>query len=518
MPADDGGVDSFETALKGDLPRGREKAPRAIGLDRGLSSRWLGPDEMAGGAWEAGGGLLLGTRHGRIIGWKDNRHLLTIAGSRAGKGVSLIIPNLICYAGSAVVIDPKGENAARTAGRRGHGTKSGGPGLGQDVYVLDPFGESGLPSHAYNPLQALDANSPDVVEDIGLFADALITHPEHGERHWTESAQALIRALILLVVGDIRYEDRRNLVTVRRLLTLDDPSIGKTQAAQPDEAGAITSEQALIRILLDQQHMAFGYICTGMAEQLMAMADKERGSVLSAARTQTQWLDSPKMPAVLERSDFDLDDLKRKKTTIYLCLPAMRMGTHARWLRLMVLLALGVMERVKHKPDLPVLFVLDEFPVLGYMQSIETAAGLMAGFDVKLWPIVQNIGQLKQHYNKSWETFFANAGVVTAFGVSDSETLRTLSEYLGRTGIVVKVDSGASRNSLLHGALPQNDDRRDVPLLAEHEIRLLLARAKNRALVLNVESEPAIVQRLAYYTDAMFEGLYDPDPSHGART
>ena len=51
---------------------------------------------------------MLGTRNGKIIGWKDDRHMLTIAGSRAGKGVSLIIPNLIFYG----IIDPKGENAA----------------------------------------------------------------------------------------------------------------------------------------------------------------------------------------------------------------------------------------------------------------------------------------------------------------------------------------------------------------------------------------------------------------------
>ena len=150
-------------------------------------------------------------------------------------------------------------------------------------------------------------------------------------------------------------------------------------------------------MLIGQTDTPYGYICIGMGEQLMAMGEKERGSVLSSARTQTQWLDSPKMPAVLERSDFDLADLKRKKMSVYLCLPATRMATHARWLRLMVLLALGVMERVKQKPELPVLFVLDEFPVLGYMQSIETAAGLMAGFGVKLWPIIQNVGQLKQH-------------------------------------------------------------------------------------------------------------------------
>ena len=178
------GKDKFEAALKQDLPRGLEKQARATGRERGLSARWSTPDEMVGDLWREKGGIRLGYRDGRVIAWNDDRHILTIAGSRAGKGVSLIIPNLICYEGSAVVVDPKGENAARTAGRRGEGTKGGGPGLKQIVHVLDPFGESGIEkTSSFNPLFALDANSPDVIEDIGLFADALITHPDHGDRH-----------------------------------------------------------------------------------------------------------------------------------------------------------------------------------------------------------------------------------------------------------------------------------------------------------------------------------------------
>ena len=510
------GDDAFEAGLKQDLPRGLDKPPRASGRDRGLSARWLAGEELTQDAWSAEGGILLGTRNGKIIGWKDDRHLLTIAGSRAGKGVSLIIPNLITYKGSAVIIDPKGENAARTAGRRGGGTKAGGEGLKQDVYVLDPFGESGLDSASFNPLDSLDANSEDVVEDIGLFADALITHPEQGERHWTESAQALIRALILLVVADPRFAERRNLLTVRRLLTLTDPAITDARESVPAGMDEPTAEEALMAMLVSQVDTPYGYICVGMGEQLAAMAEKERGSVLSSARTQTQWLDSPKMRSVLERSDFKLGNLKLKKMSVYLCLPATRMATHSRWLRLMVLLALGVMERVKQKPELPVLFVLDEFPVLGYMQSIETAAGLMAGFGVKLWPIIQNVGQLKQHYSKSWETFIANAGIVTAFGVSDSETLKVLSDCLGRTGIVVKVDSGASRSALGQGASPLHDDRREVPLLAEHELRLAFGRSKQRLLIYNVENEPAVVNRFTYYKDDRFKGLYDPDPDYAS--
>ena len=55
------------------------------------------------------------------VGTADDRGLLTIAASRAGKGRSAIIPNLILWPGSALVIDPKGTNAAVTAARRGHG-------------------------------------------------------------------------------------------------------------------------------------------------------------------------------------------------------------------------------------------------------------------------------------------------------------------------------------------------------------------------------------------------------------
>ena len=279
--------------------------------------------------------------------------------------------------------------------------------------------------------------------------------------------------------------------------------------------GKLTAQGALIRIMKEQEGR-HAHICAGVAEQLEAMGENERGSILSTARTQTQWLDSEKIETVLSRSDFRLADLKRRKTTIYLSLPAMRLPTHAKWLRLMILLAITIMERTEGKPEPPVLFVLDEFPVLGHMDSIEKAAGLMAGFGVKLWLIIQNVGQLKQHYKEAWETFFANCGVITAFGVTDFETLKALSDNLGRMGIVEKVRSGASNSALGQGVSPLQDDRREVPLLAEHELRLAFGRKKKRVLIFNAEDNPAVAERFIYYEDPKFAGLYDPDPKYEA--
>jgi len=111
--------DEFEYRLRQDLPRGHAQQAKSSDRERPLFARWLTPAQMTGPLWSPSGGFLLGRRAGRVIGWNDDRHMLTIAGNRAGKGVSLIIPNLLIYEGSALVIDPKGENARITAGRRG---------------------------------------------------------------------------------------------------------------------------------------------------------------------------------------------------------------------------------------------------------------------------------------------------------------------------------------------------------------------------------------------------------------
>ena len=80
--------------------------------------------------------------------------------------------------------------------------------------------------------------------------------------------------------------------------------------------------------------------------------------------------------------------------------------------------------------------------------------GLMAGFDVKLWTILQDVGQLQRHYEKTWQTFVANSGVVTAFGVSDSLTAKELSNKLGSLRMMEQVASDASANARLGGARP----------------------------------------------------------------
>lgn len=183
----------FEKKLEQDLPRGVPGRSGSL-----VEAKWQLPLDTASGRWSyrdgAGkvAGLILGYGEDRGIGRIDNRHILTVAGSRGGKGVSLIVPNLLFYDGSVIAIDPKGELARITARARKM--------KGQKVVILDPFGENGrYPSGCFNPLDEIDANGPNAADDAGLVADALIIGSPQ-EPHWTDSARNLLKALILFTL------------------------------------------------------------------------------------------------------------------------------------------------------------------------------------------------------------------------------------------------------------------------------------------------------------------------------
>ena len=74
---------------------------------------------------------------GQPLFHRGKAHLLTVAPARQGKGINVVIPNLLHYAGSVIVTDPKGELVAVTAKHRKER-------LGQKVVVFKPVGPARL--------------------------------------------------------------------------------------------------------------------------------------------------------------------------------------------------------------------------------------------------------------------------------------------------------------------------------------------------------------------------------------
>ena len=421
---------------------------------------------------------------GHILTNPDPRHMITVAANGAGKGVSAIVPNLLTYEGSMLAIDPKGELAAITGRRR--------EARGQNVYTLDPWGLSGRPCSSFNPLSILTEDNPDIVEDAALITDALVFDDGGSDPYWNLEARNLLQGLLLHIATDYAIPDEeRNLLKLRALLTLDADAFDTLLQEMATNIGA---NGAVARI----------------ASSLAAMPEKQFGSIRATARVSTDFLESPRMARVLERTDFALTELKTGRTTIYLCLPAARLATHNRWLRLMIGLALEAMERERSRPAEPVVFLLDEFATLGYMRSIENAVGQIRGFGVQLWPVLQDLNQLKALYRDRWETFLGNAGTVQFFGINDQFTAQYVSRVLGEQTIYVTSRSTTSTER--SSSVSVSSSERGRPLLTPDEVRRL---PENQQIVLMQGQPGLLAEKLRYYADPEFEGLFDDNPLHG---
>lgn len=137
--------------------------------------------------------------------------------------------------------------------------------------------------------------------------------------------------------------------------------------------------------------------------------------------------------------------------------------------------------------------------------------GLLAGFGVQLWPILQDLSQLQKHYPTSWSTFLANAGVVQAFGVADTMTAAWLSERLGQrtVGVRQQTMAGATIGAMGEHVYSQGHSTTARPLLTPDELMRLPA---DQQIVLLPGHAPVLADKLCYYKDSEFRGLYDPNP------
>jgi type IV secretion system protein VirD4 len=314
---------------------------------------------------------------------------------------------------SIIVTDPKGELAAVTSRHRAT--------VG-DCLILNPFDVLGLGSAGFNPLASLDSDSEMFKDDAEGLGEALI-QTEDKDPHWSDSARNLIVALVMWEVTLAKEQSREPLLeNVRFMLT---------EPEEKDDNGKpVRGFRARMALM-----------CASGSREIASLASRflketdEVASVLATAERQTSWILSTPMRRDLGINGVDFTALKRKPTTIYVVLPAERMRTHSVWLRLVIVTAL----RSLFSPGgVRTIFMMDEFAQLGRLGPIEDALGLVRGYGVQLWPVLQDLNQLKALYQERWESFLGNAGVVIGYGPNDLTTAEWMSKRAGESTVVAK--------------------------------------------------------------------------------
>ena len=461
------------------------------------SARWATSRDAARLGRVQKKGYVLADSHGFVLGrlpkppfGRDPRfrytgHVLTCAPTGAGKGIGAVIPNLLEYPGSALVLDLKGENFAVTARARER--------MGHGVFLVDPFGVAGGTPNRCNWLDRLNPSDPDVVSESAMLADMLIVPDSAENSYWDDSARDLLRGLLIHVASF--NGERRHMGEVRRLLT----------------GGEAVLNEVLVQMAASSQ--AFG-VPARAANAFTAKADRDRSGVLSTAIRHTSFLDDPRVVAALSTSDFRLDDLKRKPMTVYLALPPGKLAAYSRLMRGFVGLTLAGITATKEQPRFKVALFLDEFPQLGRMAAIEESIALVRGYGAVFWIFVQDLSQLKAVYPK-WQTFLANSAK-QFFSTSDFDTARYISQSLGEATIEFHTSGSNQQNGTLigggSGGSNQTQHLTARALLTPDEVM----RLGPVPIVLINGEPPYLLRRLNYLEDPEYRGLAAPNPFHAA--
>ena len=445
----------------------------------------------------------------RYLGWAGDGHILTVAPTRSGKGVGLVIPNLLHYPGSVLVIDPKGENYAITHKFRKEVLK-------QEIICLDPFHVVSKDTDSINPFDGIvdygksvndyHKQNPEIIDEAILIADALIMRgPEEKDPHWNDKCRTLLKGFILAVMCGKGPHKRRHLSEVRALLT--------------------SGRDKLIDFIVDMEsdRISAGGVLGRAFGEIRSMGGEELKNVISFALKHTEFLDSPLMENALgdkELSDTGTYNLRNLKAygnvSIYMVLPPHYLARYVRVIRLWITMAMAAMTRSKEKPadGCPVLYMLDEMAQLGTMEMMRQAVSLLAGYGMSIWMIWQDLSQLKALYEHDWPSFIANAKIQQFFGINDHETAKYISEMLGAATIEITTFSqGASTGAMGIVKTGMNQSRNTAEmgrnLLNPDEVR----RLNREAMLMFVQGIPPILaERIAYYQDEMFSGRFESNP------
>lgn len=434
---------------------------------------------------KTGAGIDLGRVSNEYLYWQGESHLLTVAPTRTGKGTMQIIPNLLQYKGSAVVLDPKGELAAITADwRREHV----GP-----VYIINPFelAPFGKETAAVNSLDQVN-NAQDALK----LAEMIYPRTNDDKQKFFDNEAIGFLSGVIEFVARYAPEGWRNMGYIRDILSANDDKFESLVEAMSDPGMPASIRNSARSIFTKNSDVSIPRLFDSMNQHLRI------------------W-DSEGLRRATERSDFNFKDLKDETATVYLVLPFDELTTYSTYVQMIFAMALDAMLADQSKPEIPVLFILDEFLGLEADDRFVSALRTHASAGCRLWFFLQDLPTLEQKYPTTWKSFF-QAEVKTFFGTDDPHTADLISNYLGDRTIVYDLPSTSPSvgGQAASYSISENIQLTGRPLLKPDEVIRQLASlklAEPRPAINFIRGVPPTVAYIApYFANAHYQQLASP--------
>ncbi len=424
-------------------------------------------------------GIVLGKFGGKVMRFGGSEHVMLEAPTRAGKGVGVIIPNLLDWPGSLVVLDIKQENYDNTAGYRKEI-------LGQQVLLFNPLDTSGR-TVRWNPLSYINRRDPvEVINELQKIAAMLYPDPLTGDTFWASGARTAFLGVTAYIAATVDDGDDAlpfTLGEVYRQFAAGDAQkrFPKIIAAR-QKAGKPLSNGCVSAIL----------------DYTTSSANTFTGIRQSVTSRINGWL-NPYVDAATSESDFDLSAFRTRRISLYLGVSPDDLDRIAAIYGLLFqqLIDRNVRELPKgDRHQVKVLLALDEFASLGKCTVLANAFSYVAGYGLRMLPAFQSLEQIQGVYgdkvaadierNCAVRLVLRPAGLAEAKKISDqlgSYTFKSRSRSMGSWG------GGGGSTSV-------SDQRR--PLMLPQEVELL---PENDLIVFRRGMYPTYGTKVRYYAE-----------------
>jgi type IV secretion system protein VirD4 len=426
-------------------------------------------------------GIVVGKFNGKLVRLGGQQFVILAAPTRSGKGVGVVVPNLLDYRESVVVLDIKQENFELTSGWRAS--------QGQKIYLFNPFAED-LRTHRWNPLTYVSSDPAFRVSDLMSIAAMLYPDVADDQKFWVSQARNAFIAFSLYLFEN--WEDMNimgfpggygapTLGAIYRLSTGDGTELKAYLQALSKKPFLTGNARAAFANLLSQVEETFASIMGTFKEPLNA------------------WI-NPVLDAATGADDFLLTDLRKKKMTIYVGIQPNKLAESRLIVNLFFsqIINLNTRELPQGNPALKYqcLLLMDEFTSIGKIDIIASAVAYMAGYNIRLLPIIQSMAQMDVTYGKDVaRAIITNHALQIIYAPREQQDANDYSDMLGYTTV--------RKQNLTRGReFSRNESEERRALMLPQELKAM--RDDKEVFLCEGIPHPVMCDKIRYYKDRYF--------------
>ena len=360
--------------------------------------------------------------------YNRNKNVLVVGGSGSGKTRYYCKPNLMQLNCSYVVTDPKGTLLPEC----GYLFKKNG----YKIKVINTIDFS--KSMHYNPFAYIKCEA-----DIMKVADALIegttVGKQQGEQFWLDAERLLYYALIGYI-WKTGIKEEQNFSTMLDMVN--------AMEIRDDDENFKNAVDYMFEELEESDPECFA---VAQYKKFKQAAGKTAKSIMISVGARLARFDIPAIREMMSVDDLELDKLGDEKTILFI----ITSDTNKTFNFIATIMYTQLFNLLCEKADnvyggrLPIHVhcIMDEFANLGKIPDWETSISTIRSREISASIILQSMAQLKNVYDKAADIISDNCDTFIFLGGKGKDTLKEVSEILGKETIDTSTTSDTRGNS-----------------------------------------------------------------------